>query len=141
MHRPISTKTHGLIDYTLWVTTARTLPRMMRGATQTADLVRNAATAASLNAMITNYEGGVVRIVPMKGHLALDFLMCTTLMLSPLFLPASERRYAFVPVALGAIGLLTAIMTHTSSPAESPHRVLPSRDWSEAVADPEPARG
>jgi hypothetical protein len=94
MNRPISTKAHGMIDYALWVTTASALPRMMHGATHTARLVRNAGTAASLNAMITNYEAGLVKLLPMKGHLAFDFLICTALVLSPLFLPASERLQA-----------------------------------------------
>ena len=136
MHRPISTKTHGVIDYALWVTTAGALPRMMNGATETASLVRNAGTAASVNAMMTNYEAGLVRVMPMKGHLALDFVMCTALLLSPVFLPASERRYAFIPMALGAIGLVTGLMTQTEPPSEQ-GRWLPSPDWSEAVADPE----
>jgi hypothetical protein len=129
-----------VIDYALWVTTAGALPKMLDGATHTANLVRNAGTAASVNAMITNYEAGMVRVLPMKSHLALDFLMCTALMLSPFFLPASERRYAFVPVALGAVGMLTGMMTQTESPTEIPHSFMPSRDWSEAVADPEGSR-
>lgn len=140
MNRPISTKTHGMIDYALWVTTASALPKMMKGATQTASLVRNAGTAASLNAMITNYEAGLVKVLPMKGHLALDFMMCTALVLSPLFLPAAERRYAFIPMALGAVGLVTGLMTQTESPAEYAG-FTPSRELSEAVADPEPALG
>ena len=136
MRRPISTKTHGMIDYALWVTTVGALPKMMKGATETASLVRSAGTAASVNAMITNYEGGLVRVMPMKGHLALDMVVCTALVLSPFFLPAAERRYAFIPMALGAIGLLTGLMTETESPAERGSWV-PSRDWSEAVADPD----
>ena len=139
MHRPISTKTHGVIDYALWVTTVGALPKMMNSATATASLVRSAGTAASVNAMITDYEAGLVRVMPMKGHLALDLAMCTALVLSPFFLPASERRYAFIPVALGAIGLVTGLMTQTESVPEQGGWV-PSRDWSEAVADPEPTR-
>ena len=141
MHRPISTRTHGVIDYALWVTTAGALPKMMNNATHTASLVRNAGTAASVNAMITNYEAGMVRLLPMKGHLALDFMTCTALMLSPFFLPASERRYAFVAMALGAVGLLTGMMTQTHSSTEGGAGFIPSRDWSEAVADPELTRG
>jgi hypothetical protein len=137
MHRPISTRTHGIIDYALWVTTAGALPRMMNGAVHTASLVRNAATAASVNAMVTNYEAGLVRVLPMKGHLALDCMMCTALVLSPLFLPASERRYAFIPMALGAVGLLAGLMTETESPTEDGGGFRPSRELSEAVADPD----
>ncbi len=139
MHRPISTRTHGIIDYALWVTTAGALPKMMNGATHTASLVRNAGTAASVNAMVTNYEAGLVSVMPMKGHLALDVMMCTALVLSPLFLPASERRYAFIPMALGVIGLVTGLMTQTESPTEF-GGFRPSRELSEAVADPELTR-
>ena len=139
MNRPISTRTHGMIDYALWVTTAGALPKMMNGAIRTASLVRNAGTAASVNAMITNYEAGLVKVMPMKGHLALDFMMCSVLVLSPLFLPASERRYALIPMALGVVGLVTGLMTQTESPTEY-GGFRPSRELSEAVADPDVTR-
>jgi hypothetical protein len=129
-----------MIDYALWVTTASALPKIMNGATHTARLVRNAGTAASMNAMVTNYEAGLVRVMPMKGHLALDFLMCTALVLSPFFLPASERRYALIPMALGAVGLITGLMTETESPTEWSGDFTPSRELSEAVADPDLTR-
>jgi hypothetical protein len=93
MNRPISTRTHGMIDYT-WA---------------------------------------------MKAHLAMGFAMGTALLMSPLYLPRSERRYALIPMLLGAAGLLTAMMTQT----ESPEEILgfrPSRELSEAVADPDLAR-
>ena len=140
MNRPISTRTHGMIDYA-WATTAGALPRMMNGATATARLVRRAGTAAGFNAMITNYEAGLIRVMPMKGHLAIDFVMSATLMMSPFFLPRSERRYAAVPVLLGAVGFLAGILTEATSPNE---RVVEgftrSRELSEAVADPDVAR-
>ena len=139
MNRPISTRTHGMIDYA-WVTAAEVLQNRMNGAVETARLMRNAGTAAGVNAMVTNYEAGVMRLVPMKGHLALDFMMCTALVLSPFFLPASERRYALIPVALGAIGLVTGLMTQTESPIERSGAFVPSRELSEAVADPELTR-
>jgi hypothetical protein len=128
-----------MIDYA-WAAAAESLPKMMNGAVETARLVRGAGAAAGVNSMITNYEAGVVRVMPMKGHLAVDFVMCTALMLSPLFLPASERRYAFVPMALGAIGMLASLMTQTESPIEHSEGFMPSHQLSEAVADPDVAR-
>lgn len=139
MDRPISTRTHGIIDYA-WTTTAGTLPQMMDGATATARLVRNASTAAGFNSMVTNYEAGVVRVLPMKAHLALDFVMCAALIIAPFLLPRSERRYAAIPVALGAIGLLTTMLTDTKSPQERDEEFTPSHELSEAVADPDVAR-
>lgn len=135
MTRPISTRTHAMIDYA-WATAAETLPKMMNSATRTSRLVRGAGAAAGVNSMLTNYEAGVVRVMPMKAHLAVDMMMCTALLLSPLFLPSSERRYAFVPMAFGAVGLIAGLMTQTESPLEDSEGFTPSRQLSEAVADP-----
>jgi hypothetical protein len=128
-----------MIDYAL-ATTAGTLPTMMTGAMATAHLVRKAGVAAGFNVMMTNYEAGMMRVMPMKGHLAIDFVICAALMMSPFFLPRSERRYAAVPVLLGAIGFLSSILTETTSPNERVERFTPSRELSEAVADPDIAR-
>jgi hypothetical protein len=64
--------------------------------------------------------------------------MCSALLLAPFYLPRSERRYAVIPMMLGAAGLLTAMMTQTESPGE--FRFTPSRELSEAVADPDLTR-
>ena len=139
MYRPISTRTHGLIDYA-WATTAGTLPKMIDGATATARLVRSAAASASANSMVTNYEGGVVRVMPMRMHLAMDALLGTALILAPLFLPRDERRYAAIPVVLGAVALITGMLTRRDAPAELTGEFMPSHELSEAVADPDVAR-
>lgn len=139
MHRPISTRTHGLIDYA-WATTAGTLPKMMDSATATARLVRSAGAAASANSIVTNYEAGVVRILPMRMHLAIDVVLGTALLLAPLFLPRGERRYAAIPMALGAVGLLTSVLTTPDAPPALTSEFTPSRELSEAVADPDVAR-
>jgi hypothetical protein len=139
MNRPISTRAHGLIDYA-WITTAEALTRMMNGATTTARLVRRAGVAAGFSSMVTNYEAGALRLMPMKGHLAVDAVMCTALILSPLYLPRAERRYAAIPFLLGAVGLIASALTETTSSTESSEGFLPSRELSEAVADPDVMR-
>jgi len=138
MYRPISTRTHGFIDYA-WATTAGTLPRMMNRATATSRLVRGAAAAASANSMVTNYEGGLLRVMPMRVHLATDVVLGAALMLAPWFLPRAERRYAAVPVALGAVALLTGLLTK-KYPLAVTAEFSPSHELSEAVADPDVAR-
>jgi hypothetical protein len=139
MYRPVSTRTHGLIDYA-WATTAGTLPKMMNGATATARLVGGAAAAASANSMVTNYEGGMLRVMPMRMHLAIDVMLGAALVLAPWFLPRAERRYAAVPVALGAVALLTGLLTKKDAPPELTAEFTPSHELSEAVADPDVAR-
>jgi hypothetical protein len=139
MYRPISTRAHGLIDYA-WATTAGTLPTMMHGATSTARLVRTAAVAASANAMVTNYEGGVLRMMPMRLHLAVDVMLGAALMLAPWFLPRAERRYAAFPIVLGAAALVASMLTKKDAPPEVTAEFTPSHELSEAVADPDVAR-
>jgi hypothetical protein len=117
MKRPISTQTHGVIDYT-WAASAAAVCEKISGAPRTRSLLRGASGAATGSSVMTNYEAGVVPVMPMKGHLALDVAMCAMLLASPLFLPAAERRYAAIPIAFGAVGLLTALLTQTRSPTE-----------------------
>lgn len=118
MNRPISTQTHGVIDYT-WAAAAEALPESMSGAPRTGSLLAGAGVAAIVSSLLTNYEAGLVRVMPMKGHLAVDFALCAVLLVSPLFLPASERRYAFIPVFFGAVGLLTGLMTQATSTTQT----------------------
>ena len=63
------------------------------------------------------------------------FVMCTALMMSPCLVPRFQRRYALFPVLLGAAGFLASILTDLGSPARL-GGFVPSRDLSEAVADP-----
>jgi hypothetical protein len=60
------------------------------------------------------------------------FVMSTALMLSPCLVPRFQRRYAAFPVLLGAAGFLAGMLTDVPSPGG----FVPSRDLSEAVADP-----
>ena len=71
-----------------------------------------------------------------KAHLAMDVVMSGALLLSPFYLPKRQRRYAMIPVLLGAAGLLTAVMTQTECADEYGTGFAPSRELSEAVADP-----
>jgi hypothetical protein len=117
MPKPISTRIHGVIDYT-WAVAASSLAGRMNGATSTARLLRGAANAATASALVTNYENGVLRVLPMKGHLAIDAAICSALIASPLFLPASERRFSAAPVLFGVAGLIVGMLTETRSPTE-----------------------
>ena len=63
------------------------------------------------------------------------FVMCTALVMSPCLLPRIQRRYAAFPVLLGAAGFLASIVTDLASEARL-GGFVPSRELSEAVADP-----
>ena len=132
MNHLISTRTHGAIDYA-WITAATGAQSMMRGADATAGM------AAGIVSMVTNYEAGIVRLVPMRAHLAVDFMMGAALLLSPLVLPREERRFALVPVALGVAKLTASLFTETATRTRL-KPFTPSYELAEAVADPDVAR-
>jgi hypothetical protein len=115
--KPISTRLHGMIDYS-WASAATAMSKRVNGATSTARLLRRAASTATANSLLTNYEAGALRVMPMKAHLAMDVALCGALLAAPLYLPESERRYAFIPMLLGAVGLVTGLLTKTRSPLE-----------------------
>lgn len=115
MRKPITTRLHGIIDYT-WAAAASSAAARMHHGTSTARLLRAAANVATGSALLTNYEYGVLRVVPMRGHLAMDVALCAALIASPLFLPSSERRHAAIPLLFGLGGLATALLTQGESP-------------------------
>jgi hypothetical protein len=117
MTKPISTRTHGIIDYG-WAAAATALARRADDAPSTARLLRSAATLTTAASAMTNYEYGAVRLLPMRGHLAFDFALCSALLVSPLFLPESERKHALLPTALAMAGILTGLLTRPRSPLE-----------------------
>ncbi len=117
MTKPISTRTHGIVDYS-WSAAARSAAGHVGGATSTALLLRRAADVATATSLLTRYECGALRLLPMKSHLTIDKLLCGALVASPLFLPASERRYALLPMLFGAFGLVASMLTESRSPVE-----------------------
>jgi hypothetical protein len=54
-------------------------------------------------------------------------------------LPKDERRFAPVPMMLGAVGILASVLTEKDPEAPS-DAFTPSYELSEAVADPDIAR-
>ena len=63
-------------------------------------------------------------------------LLFAAVMLTPLLLRRHERRALLVPAALGALGLAATFLPTTRGAAV----FTPSRELSEAVADPDIAR-
>jgi hypothetical protein len=62
-------------------------------------------------------------------------VMCAALIVSPCFFSRGGRRpYTALPALLGAAGLLTSLVTELA--AQRFARFTPSREFSEAVADP-----
>ncbi len=114
--RVIPTGVHGIIDYAaagaLYATPALLGLNEAPASVRTLRLASGAAVASSL---LTDYELGVVKLVPMPAHLTLDAMSGALIAASPwLFGFAKRGPHHWLPHALmGTTEVLVALMTKT----------------------------
>jgi hypothetical protein len=112
MNRPISTKTHAVLDY---VTIAKflLLPRVM-GFSKT---VTNGLAAVALvklaYTMLTRHELGIHKVLPMKAHLAMDVAGGAMICALPFMAGDEDKTEIGACVAMGAFDILAAPLTET----------------------------
>lgn len=111
-----STKTHGILDY---VAAAKmiALPRLMAWPAD----VRQVLTVAGLGtfgySLVTRYELGVWKVLPMRVHLLLDALSGVLFMAAPLAFPRAKPLTKVALSAFGAFELVVALTTDTEPSA------------------------
>ncbi len=104
MRKPISTATHGIIDY-LTVGALFALPSMLGFSPGLSKAVRMIGLKKLAIAAATQHEMGVVKLIPMKKHLAMDVMTGLTLCALPFMLEDDENPET-AQVALVAMGLM-----------------------------------
>ena len=125
--RVIPTKVHGAVDMATGpaLIAAPTVLRMNgdRGATIPPRVVGAAALA---NALLTDYEFGLKRILPMRTHLALDAVAGIALAATPLLTRTSKKgvRHWLPHAVLGANEVFLALTTK-----QRPPRAQRLRSW------------
>lgn len=114
--RLISTQIHGVLDYVTGGTLL-SAPKVLgiEDVPASARVLRLAGGGAALYSMLTDYELGAVKLVPMPVHLALDAASGALLASSPwLFGFAREGSRYWLPHVLGgATEMLAAATTKT----------------------------
>ena len=117
--RVIPTKVHGAVDMATGpaLIAAPTLLRMNgnKGATIPP---RAVGAAALVNALLTDYEFGLKRLLPMRTHLALDAVGGITLAATPFITRASKKgvRHWLPHAVLGANEVFLALTTKQRPP-------------------------
>jgi hypothetical protein len=107
--KPLGRRAHGFVDYGTAVTEltlAAALP--LRRPTRIV-LVASGVNAALLGAL-TNYELGVLRLIPMRAHLALDSVFAATFLAAAGKL-AERPRGRILVAALGLVGASATALT------------------------------
>jgi hypothetical protein len=109
----INTKLHGILDYLLMF--ALLLPWIVNYYTHSEDTWIFAAFGAviGLYSLITNYEFGMIKFLPMKIHLLFDAVTAVFLVVSP-WLFHLRHYYYYWPFAIGISLLLTVIFSSTA---------------------------
>ena len=126
--RVIPTKAHGAVDMATGpaLIAAPTLLKM-NGNTGATIPPRVVGTAATIYALLTDYEFGLKRVLPMRTHLALDAVGGVALAATPFVTRASKRgvRHWLPHALIGANEVFLALTTKERPP--KPRRRL--RTW------------
>lgn len=119
MPQPISTKTHGLLDYGTAVLLF-VLPSLLRWDRDLSQRVRLAAVGTALYSLMTRYEWGwePVKVLPMRGHLVLDGASGALFCAGPLLVPRQPIAVKAVLVGLGLFELGVTALTQPTPEEE-----------------------
>ena len=114
--RVIPTRVHGVMD----LMTAGTLlaaPRLfqLEDVPRAASILRMAGGGAAVYSMMTDYEFGVVKVLPMSAHLAMDAASGALLASSPWLFGFADNgpRYWLPHTLVGAFEMLAAMTSKT----------------------------
>lgn len=113
----IPTRVHGVLDF-LTAGTMLALPRALGWSQNTTRLLTGAAVGTIGYSLMTRYEMGLVKRLPMKAHLGLDAACGAALCASPWLLPDEPTEVKQTLVGLGLFELASALTTKTESSEE-----------------------
>jgi hypothetical protein len=111
---------HGILDY-VTAPTLIALPRMLGWGQKVTWLLNGAGVGVLGYSVLTRYELGLVKVLPMKVHLAIDMASGGMLALSPFILLKKRERDVATTATLVGLGLYeiaAALLTQTQSPVE-----------------------
>ena len=108
----ISTKTHGMLDY-MSAGFLFMLPRAMRWRGRVETLLTAMSFMTVAYSLITRYEFGVAKLLPMKTHLIIDTASGVMLMFAPKALRIRNPLVITALVGSGLFEVFAASMTET----------------------------
>jgi hypothetical protein len=112
----LSPKQHGIVDYSsalsnLWL--SRVVPSTMMGRR----LLAGSAAGVTALSLVTDYELGLARLVPMKAHLTIDAMNGAMFLAAALLLKQENARMKQTLIALGSFALVVTALTNSAEPS------------------------
>lgn len=117
MRKPISTKAHGFLDY-MTAGLLVTLPRAMGWSNCVTRLLDASAATTVVYSLLTRYEMGVVKALPMKAHLAIDAVQGGALIGAAAFMEDEDPEVRATLAALGVFELGVTALSRTQTERE-----------------------
>ncbi len=112
MAKIFSTRTHGVLDY-LTVGQLFTLPRMFQWSDGAKQWMTVMALGTLANSLVTRYEYGPLKLLPMQGHLTIDFLQGLLFCAFPLLFPRESTGVKATAVGFGLFSIFASLATET----------------------------
>jgi hypothetical protein len=136
--RPITPRTHGAIDYVSGAALVAAPALLGLGGTRAGRALRAAGATHAAYSLLTRYPLGAAKVLPYRGHLALDAVAATGLAASPWLLgTAGEGRRHWLPhLVVGALELgAVALSDPSEARGSAPGTAVPTA----ATSTPNPA--
>lgn len=122
--RFLSTKVHGILDYTVggFMAASPWILGFARGGAET-KVPEAAGKAAVVYSLLTDYEWGVKKIIPMRQHLMLDLASGVLLAASPWLFGFAKKTY-LPHLLMGLFEIGAALVTKQGPDPEPEHSIL-----------------
>jgi hypothetical protein len=124
--RPISSFVHGIIDYATAVMLP-VLPRQLGWSRKVTDLIDLSSLATTASSLMTKYELGVVRVLPMDVHLKLDAMQGGFFLAASMLLDDEDEDVRECLAAYGAFCVAASLLTKNRSRVEMRQGEAPMR--------------
>jgi len=106
----MSTKAHGVLDF-LTAGTLAALPRMLGWGDRLTNTMTTLAIGTVGYSLLTNYEFGLIRVLPMRAHLAIDAMSGVGLCAASALFPEEDDETRKALIALGLFEIAASLMT------------------------------
>jgi hypothetical protein len=110
--RFIPTRIHGVLDYTTALGLLG-LPRAVGMRRDVGRLVAGAGIVTILYSILTRYELGLIRILPMKLHLTFDLASGAAFCASPWVIDVEDTRVRKVLLGVGLFEITVSLLSKT----------------------------
>jgi hypothetical protein len=108
-----STKTHGVLDYTS-VVALLALPRTMGWSKNVTNVLTASALGTLVYSLLTRYELGALKVLPVKTHLGLDALSGLLLAIAPFVFLREKQNVNKTLLGIGLFEISAALLTDRS---------------------------